>query len=84
MDKQKLNKAIKNSKITVTEVQHDYINYSPDIGVRACPRTDYNYTINISGLNSHDMMAFMDWFKEVNPNWLEGLEQDFDDGWNLN
>ena len=28
------------------------------------------------------MMAFMHWFKEINPGWLERLDQDFDDGWN--
>lgn len=83
MDKQKLNKAIKHARITVKEVQHDSIYYSPDIRVRAHPRTDYNYTINISDLNLRDMKAFMDWFKEINHSWLEGIEQDFDDGWNL-
>ena len=84
MDKQKLNKAIKHAKITVTEVQHDSIYYSPDIRVLPHQITDYNYTIHISDLNLHDMMAFMHWFKEVKPDWLEGIEQDFDDGWNLN
>lgn len=79
MDKHKLNKAIKkHAKITVTEVQHDYIDYSPDIRVRPRSRTDYNYTIHISDLNLNDMMVFMDWFKEINPSWLEGIEQDFE------
>lgn len=74
----KLNNAIKHAKITVTEIQHDSIYYSQDIRVRARPRTDYNYTINISGLNLNDMKTFMNWFKEVNPSWLEGIEQDFE------
>lgn len=83
MNKQKLNKAIKNSKITVTEIQSDI--YTPYIvGVVPRPRTDYSYTIHISHLSSDDMMAFMHWFKEVNPNWLEGIEQGYDDGWGVN
>lgn len=83
MDKKKLNKAIKNSKITVTEIQSE--TYTPYIvGVIPRPRTDYSYTIHISHLNSDGMMAFMHWFKEVNPNWLEGIEQGYDNGWGVN
>jgi len=84
MDKQKLNKAIKHARIAVKEVQNDSMYYSPKVGVRPHKETNYNYTINIGGLNLDDMIAFIQWFKEVNPSWLEGIEQDFNDGWNLN
>ena len=84
MDKQKLNRAIKQAKITVKEVQSDSMYYPPKVGIRPHKETNYNYTINIGGLNLDDMKAFMNWLKEVNPSWLEGIEQDYDDGWNLN
>lgn len=84
MDKQKLNKAIKHARITVKEVYGDSICYSPNIGVRPHRETKYNYTIHLGNLNSDDMFAFIHWFREVNPGWLEGIEQDLDDGWNLN
>lgn len=84
MDKQNLNKAIKHAKITVKEIQSDSIYYPPKFGIRPHKETNYNYIIHIGNLNSDDMMSFIDWFKEVNPSWLEGIEQDFNDGWNLN
>lgn len=82
MNKQKLNNAIKHAKITVKEVQNDSMYYSSNIAIRPRKETNYHYTINIGGLSTDDMVAFMDWFKEVNPSWLEGIEQDFDNGWN--
>lgn len=83
MDKKKLNNAIKHAKITVTEVQSDSLYLDPDVSIRPIKGTGYEYTIRIGNLNEHDMDAFMNWFREVKPNWLEGIEQDFDDGWNL-
>lgn len=79
----KLNKATKHAKITVKEIQSDSMYYSPDLYTRPWKATCYNYTINIGDLSSDDMLAFVEWFKEVNPSWLEGIEQDFDDGWNI-
>lgn len=83
MDKQKLNNALKHAKITVREIQSDSMCYSSNIAIRPRKKTNYHYTINIGGLSTDDMIAFMNWFKEVKPDWLEGIEQDYDDGWNI-
>lgn len=85
MDKQKLNKAIEHARIKVTEDVSDHVRYRCfDSNIYASPEkeTDYEYTIHIGGLNTKDMTIFMNWFKEVKPDWLEGLEQGYDDGWN--
>ena len=71
----KLNNAIKHAKITVKEVQNDSMYYSSNIAVRPHKETNYHYTINIGGLSTDDMVAFMNWFKEVKPDWLEGIDQ---------
>lgn len=86
MDEQKLNKAIEHAKIKVTENISDHFRYrcfDSNIYISPEKEQDYEYTIHISGLNTEDMTAFMNWFGEVKPNWLEGLEQGYDDGWNL-
>lgn len=83
MDKQKLNNALKHAKITVREIQSDSMRYSSNIAIRPYKETNYHYMINIGGLSTDDMVAFMNWFKEVKPDWLEGIEQDYDDGWNF-
>ena len=83
MDKQKLNNALKHAKITVREIQSDSMRYSSNIAIRARKETNYHYTINIGGLSTDDMTAFMNWFKEVKPDWLEGIEQSHDDGWSV-
>ena len=90
----KLNNAIKHAKITVEEVQsysmyyedfyRDYSHYSSNTYVRPHKETSYHYTINIGGLSTDDMVAFMSWFKEVKPDWLDGLEQGYDNGWSKN
>lgn len=82
MNKRKLDDAVKHARITVTEVQSDSLYYDPGISVRPSKRTDYAYTIHIGNLNSQDMEAFMNWLKEVKPDWLEGIEQGYNDGWN--
>lgn len=81
MDKQKINKAIKHAKITVKEVQNDSLYLAPSISIRPIKVSGCEYTIHIGGLNTEDMTAFVNWFREVKPDWLEGIEQDFDDGW---
>ena len=86
MDEQKLNKAIEHARIKVKEDVSDHYRYGyfeSNIYVRPEKETDYEYTIQIGGLNTEDMTAFVNWFREVKPDWLEGLEQGYDDGWNL-
>ena len=83
MDEQRLNKAIKHAKIKVIEDVSDHVRYRCfESNVYVSPRevTDYEYTIHIGNLSTKDMTAFMNWFKEVKPDWLEGLEQGYDDG----
>lgn len=89
----KLNNAIKHAKITVEEVQSDSMyyedfygdssHYSSNTYVRPHKETNYHYTINIGGLSTDDMIAFMNWFKEVNPDWLEGIDQRHGDDWDI-
>ncbi|AZA17297.1 MAG: hypothetical protein HOU59_gp32 (endogenous virus) [Lactobacillus phage ViSo-2018a] len=83
MDKRRLNNAIEHARITVTEVQNDSLYLDPSISIRPIKGSDHEYTNHIGGLNTEDMIFFMNWFKEVKPDWLEGIEQDFDDGWIL-
>ncbi len=78
MNEHNLDNAIKHARITVKEVQSDSMYYPLKVGIRTRKETNYNYTINIGNLNLRNMKAFMDWFKEINPNWLEGIEQDFE------
>ena len=85
MDEQKLNKAIEHAKIKVTEDVSDHYrcrHFNENVYVSPGVGQDYEYTIHIGGLNTEDMTAFMNWFGEVRPDWLEGLEQGYDDGWN--
>ena len=82
MNKRKLNDAVKHARITVTEVQNETAFLDPGVSVRPIHGTEYEYTIHIGNLDAHDMSAFMNWFKEVKPDWLEGLEQGYNDGWN--
>lgn len=87
MDERKLNEAIEHAKIKVTEDVSDHYRYrcfESNIYVSPGVEQDYEYTIHIGGLNTKDMTAFMNWFKEVKPDWLEGLEQGYDDGWGRN
>lgn len=79
----KLNNAIEHAKITVKEVQNDSMYYSPNIAVRPRKETNYHYTINIGGPSTDDMVAFMNWFKEVKPDWLEGIDQRHSDSWDI-
>lgn len=84
MDERRLNKAIEHAKIKVTEDVSDHFQYrcfNSNIYVTPWVKQDYEYTIHIGGLSTKDMTAFMNWFKEVKPDWLEGLEQGYDDGW---
>ena len=87
MDERRLNKAIEHAKIKVTEDVSDHVQYrcfESDIYVSPRKVTNYEYTIHIGHLGTKDMIAFMNWFKEVKPDWLERLEQGYDDGWSRN
>ena len=81
MNENNLDNAIKHAKITVTEVHNDSLYLDPGASIRPIKGSGYEYTIHIGGLNTEDMTTFVNWFRDVKPDWLEGIEQDFDDGW---
>ena len=85
MGKQRLNKAIEHARITVREDVSDHFQlrcFEQKTYFSSQKENDYKYTIQIGDLNTEDMIAFMHWFKEVKPDWLGGLEQSYNDGWN--
>jgi hypothetical protein len=87
MDERQLNKAIEHAKIKAIEDLIDHVQhrcFESHIYVAPEKVTDYEYTIHIGHLNTKDMIAFMNWFREVKSDWLEGLEQGYDDGWSRN
>lgn len=81
IDERRLNEAIEHARISVTEIQNETEFLDPSVSVRPIHGTEYKYTIHIDRLNARDMSAFMNWFREIKPDWLEGLEQGYNDGW---